>query len=139
MTFLVKNWKLVGWGVSVAIMSVQLVIAWGDSAHWEKLAVNRQLLIEKAKREAAEQRAKIAERYATALDGHTERVTAMEPVIVHSRDTVREYAQTPAGRTTCLPAERVQLLERDDRALEAASRAGSGESAVPDPADPPAK
>ena len=58
-----------------------------------------------------------AARLATAADGYAARVAALKPIILRSTDTVREYAQTAAGRAVCLGADRVRGIDALDAEL----------------------
>ncbi|SFP98626.1 hypothetical protein [Sphingomonas rubra] len=69
------------------------------------------------------------------------REAAREPIIIHSRDMVREYAKSDAGRVLCRAADRVRAVDTLDADLAADPRPASGStSAVPtDTAAPPAR
>lgn len=74
--------------------------------------------------------ARFAERQATAAQAYAVTLAARQPIIIHSRDTVTRYAQTPDGRALCLPADRVRGAQADRDALfadptGAAERGGS--------------
>ena len=61
-----------------------------------------------------------------AVDRQAARTAAREPIIVHSTNTVREYAQTDAGRAHCLGADRVRGLDAYLSALAGADPAPAG-------------
>lgn len=81
----------------------------------------------------ARQQASAAQAYAAAL-------AARQPLIIHSKDTVTRYAQTPDGRTLCLPADRVRDIQADRDALFAdpagAAKAGGGTVSAVSPDHP---
>ena len=78
-----------------------------------------------------------AVRLATAANGYAARVAALKPIIVRSTDTVREYAQTAAGRAVCLGADRVRGIDALDAELaEYPDPARSGARAVHSDARP---
>lgn len=73
-----------------------------------------------------------------AIERQAARADARAPIILRSTDTVREYAQTDAGRARCLGADRVRGLDTYLSALAGANTAaasGGAEAVRPD-ADP---
>jgi hypothetical protein len=74
-----------------------------------------------------------AETQTTALTTYADRLAAREPIILHSTNTVREYAQTDAGRARCLGADRVRGIDALDAALfpQGAAPPGSGDAGLP--------
>lgn len=126
------------WTVAVGVAMLFGLIHWSNAHHWEKRYLQQVALIEAAKREAAEQKAANEKRVAAATSDYAERLASIQPIVVRSRDTVREYAQTEAGRAECLPADRVAGVQRDREALFSGANPGAPESstrAVP-PASP---
>ena len=84
---------------------------------------------------AAERR--FATNLAQAATNYADAMAARQPIIVRSINTVREYAQTDAGRVLCRDADRVRAIDALDAELaEAAESAGGGAGAVR--ANPPA-
>lgn len=80
-----------------------------------------------------------AERVATATATYADRLANRAPIILESTNTVREYAQTDAGRVRCRDADRVRSIDLLDARLAApATAAGSGDRAVPADAAAPA-
>jgi hypothetical protein len=71
-----------------------------------------------------------SERFIAAQDGTIARFAALQPIVLRSTNTVREYAQTADGRALCLPAERVRGIAADAAALRAAAEAADN-AAVP--------
>jgi hypothetical protein len=75
------------------------------------------------KRMAAEQRKthklelELANRPVRAMTVYVDRVTKLQPIIQHSKETVREYAKTADGQRSCLTAERVSGIIETRRAL----------------------
>ncbi len=66
---------------------------------------------DRADRQRAEQERGFALTIVAAVERQAARAAAREPIIVHSTNTVREYAQTDAGRALCLGADRVRGLD----------------------------
>ncbi|MCG7349805.1 hypothetical protein [Sphingomonas sp. ACRSK] len=72
---------------------------------------------------AAERR--FATNLAQAATNYADGLAARQPIIVRSTNTVREYAQTDAGRVLCRDADRVRAIDALDAELaEAAGSAG---------------
>lgn len=92
--------------------------------------------IDRAEKQRAIDEARWASASASAAQTYADRLSAREPIILHSTNTVREYAQTDAGRARCLGADRVRGIDALDAALFAqpAEASGSGDATVP--ADP---
>ena len=68
---------------------------------------------------------------AQAVTNHADRAAVMQPIIVRSTNTVREYAQTDAGRVLCRGADRVRAIDALDAELAAgAGSAGGSAGAV---------
>lgn len=92
--------------------------------------------IDRAKKQRAIDEARWAQASASAAQTYADRLAAREPIILRSTDTVREYAQTNAGRARCLGADRVRGIDALDAALFPAAPGAprSGDAGVP--ADP---
>jgi len=104
-----------------------------ERAAWSaEIAKAEQLRIDAEKRFAVQQ--------TTALATFADRLANREPIILRSTDTVRNYAQTAAGRAACLPADRVLGIDALDAELFASdpASAGRGEEALHTDTDPPA-
>jgi hypothetical protein len=71
----------------------------------------------------------------TALTTYADRLAEREPIILHSTNTVREYAQTDAGRARCLGADRVRGIDALDAALFPQGAAAPGRGGAGLPAD----
>ncbi len=82
--------------------------------------------VDRADRARAEQERGFALRQAAAASTFAAQIAAREPIIVHSTNTVREYAQTDAGRARCLGADRVRGLDAYLAALNGADPAAAG-------------
>lgn len=78
---------------------------------------------DRADRQRAEQERGFALTIVDAVERQAARTAAREPIIVHSTNTVREYAQTDAGRAHCLGADRVRGLDTFLSALAGADPA----------------
>ena len=104
-----------------------------ERAAWSaEIAKAEQLRIDAEKRFAVQQ--------TTALATFADRLANREPIILRSTDTVRNYAQTAAGRAACLPADRVLGIDALDAELFAGDppSAGRGEETLHGNADAPA-
>lgn len=93
---------------------------------------------ERARRQRADQERGFAIEKANALELQAARLAARQPLIVHSTNSVREYAQTDAGRALCLGADRVRGIDAlDARLADPDPRsAGSRDGAVRSDAGP---
>lgn len=60
-----------------------------------------------------------------ATQDYADRLAAREPIIIRSTNTVREYAQTDAGRVLCRDADRVRAIDALDAELAQAPRAAA--------------
>lgn len=88
-----------------------------------------------------EQEAGHAVAIAGATQDYADRLAAREPIIIRSTNTVREYAQTDAGRVLCRDADRVRAIDALDAELASASHTATrGNGALPaDAATPPGR
>lgn len=86
---------------------------------WEKIVADASMKAEKGKSADI-----MAQR--NALQGYADRYAGWQPVILRSNNTVVRYAETPAGRIQCLPADRVLRIEADAAALGLESTAATG-------------
>lgn len=94
-----------------------------------------------AEAEAAKLKAEraAADRVAAAALSYADRLANRAPIILESTKTVREYAQTDAGRVRCRAADRVHAIDLlDARLADPAAAAGRGDRAVPPDAAAPA-
>ncbi|WP_294260798.1 hypothetical protein [uncultured Sphingomonas sp.] len=69
--------------------------------------------------------ARFARQLAQAAAAYADRAAAREPIIVRSINTVREYAQTDAGRVLCRGADRVRAIDGLDAELAETSGTAS--------------
>ncbi|WP_066795005.1 hypothetical protein [Sphingomonas soli] len=133
--FMRGKWWLLGVGAALIFALIQ----WGNARHWEKRYLQQVALIERAKVAAAEQYAANEKRLAEATADYAARAAAAEPIILHSRETVTRYAETPAGAAPCLATDRVDGVRRDREALfagddtSAAERGAGAVQALPAP------
>lgn len=91
--------------------------------------------VDRAQRQRAEDEARWARQGAAAAVTYADRIAAREPIILHSTNTVREYAQTDAGRARCLGADRVRSIDALDVAIFPDATASTGNGDVDVPAD----
>lgn len=92
--------------------------------------------VEQADRRRAEQERGFAQQIASATSAFADRLAAREPLILRSTNTVREYAQTDAGRVLCRTADRVRGIDALDADLvDPDPRAAGGSAAAVPPDD----
>ena len=101
-----------------------------ERARWEAAA-------DKADKEILRLNVALVHSQLTAAQTYGERLDAQEPIILHDRETIREYAARPDGAVRCLDPERVRDIEATAaaRGLGYSTAAGGGAEALhPDPA-----
>lgn len=76
-----------------------------------------------------------AEKAAKASQDYAERIQNIQPIILHNKETVREYSQTPAGAAPCLSTDRVSGINESRRELFSAPEARDT-PVLPDTAKP---
>jgi hypothetical protein len=69
---------------------------------------------------------RFASNLAQAATNYADGLAARQPIIVRSTNTVREYAQTDAGRVLCRDADRVRAVDALDAELAEAAGSASG-------------
>jgi hypothetical protein len=88
-------------------------------------------VLEDAEKARLDAERRFASNLAQAATNYANGLAARQPIIVRSTNTVREYAQTDAGRVLCRDADRVRAIDALDAELaEAAGSAGGGAGAV---------
>ncbi len=89
--------------------------------------------IERAERQRAEIERQHADRITQATAAYADRLASRQPIIIRSTDTVRNYAQTDAGRAHCFGPDRVRGITEDRAALhpEDTGASAGGADAVP--------
>ncbi|WP_426254485.1 hypothetical protein [Sphingomonas sp. DC2300-3] len=92
--------------------------------------------IDRATKQRAIDEARWAQASASAALTYADRLAAREPIILRSTNTVREYAQTDAGRARCLGADRVRGIDALDAALFPAAPGAARSGGAGVPADP---
>ncbi|WP_375292038.1 hypothetical protein [Sphingomonas melonis] len=92
--------------------------------------------IDRAIKQRAIDEARWAQASASAALTYADRLAAREPIILRSTNTVREYAQTDAGRARCLGADRVRGIDALDAALFPAAPGAARSRDAGVPADP---
>ncbi len=124
---LLKLAKRFWWVVPIAVLAGMLLVTRAQrdgarqSLRTEK--AERKADHDRAERQRAEQERGFALTIVAAVERQAARTAAREPIIVHSTNTVREYAQTDAGRAHCLGADRVRGLDTFLSALAGADPA----------------
>jgi hypothetical protein len=133
--YLKMAWKALPW-----VLALVFLAAWRITCGTlEGERAGRKLDRSEAARVAAESNAAWELALRTAGESYIARRDAALPIIVHATDTVREYAQTPAGRAVCASPDRVRATDALDAALwPATGPAGGGNEAVHTDAAPPA-
>ncbi|MEG8040509.1 hypothetical protein QP166_14580 [Sphingomonas sp. LR60] len=116
--------------IAVLFLRAQLVDARHDL---ERERSEAKFATEKASRERAELVAANAQREAKATSTFADRLAVRSPLIIRSTDTVREYAQTDAGRALCLGPDRVRAIDALDAARPGASEAAGGSARAVQP------
>ncbi|MEG3089487.1 hypothetical protein [Sphingomonas sp. PB4P5] len=129
---LLKRYWWVGLVVVLLFMREQLADARAD-LRIERAARATDKAI--GERDVAKAEAGFKGQLAIAADNYAGRLADREPIILRSTDTVRTYAETPAGRVLCLAPDRVSGIDAFDRELFAANPAPAGGSAGTVPAD----
>lgn len=123
------KWFGIGSLIAIALLTTALGIT-RNTLHnvrqANKLAEQTRIAVA-AKREAKWQAKLSDERGKYAADQANR-----QPIIIRSKDTIREYAQTDAGRVACLDANRVRGIDGFD--TDIAATANRGTAAVLDPA-----
>lgn len=112
-------WKLLAGAVIIALAGLFLW-RFGDAKYnagelaervkWKDVVIDNQKALEKLELSNAEDKV-------TAVENYADRLAAVQPIILRSKETVERYAETPAGNTLCLAPERVLGIEQD-RAAE---------------------
>ncbi len=127
---LLKLAKRFWWVVPIAALAGMLLItrAQRDGARQSLKTeqAGRKADHDRAERQRADQERGFALAIVDAVERQAARSTAREPIIIHSTNTVREYAQTDAGRARCLGADRVRGLDTYLSALAGADPAPAG-------------
>ena len=99
----------------------------GNHADTQQTLDNERIAWTAALREAdvkkAEAEAKFAFDLVAATQTYAERLASREPLVIRSTNTVREYAQTDAGRVLCRDADRVRAIDDLDSDIANAPRA----------------
>lgn len=69
-----------------------------------------------------------ANRLIAASDAYAVRLASLDPIILKSTNTVREYAKTDAGRAVCRGADRVRAIDALDAELADDPRPTGGDA-----------
>ena len=133
------------WAIPILLLGTALLLTRAQLTDTRRTLANERAAwsaeVDRADRARAEQERGFAVNIVNALDRQAARIGAREPLIVHSTNTVREYAQTAAGRVMCRDAGRVRAIDALDAALDdqnsAATRSGA-DAVRPDVAASPA-
>jgi len=90
---------------------------------WQKVLTQKE-------RENADLRIEVQRVVARAALDFANRLSAIEPIVVRSTDTVTRFASTPPGGGACLASDRVRGIEADAALLGFAAAARSEQAAV---------
>ena len=107
------------------LLAAALAALFATRAKLARVKLEHEIQLATIARKAAEQDAADQARVAKAADDYAARAAALQPIIVRSRNTVRTYAETPAGRAPCLAADRVRGIDDLDAAIAAAAQPGA--------------
>jgi hypothetical protein len=89
-------------------------------------ALRLDLRFDAAEKVRLETERRFATKLTHAATTYADGLAAREPIIVRPINTVREYAQTDAGRVLCRDAERVRATDALDAELAEAVRSATG-------------
>lgn len=108
-------WKLLAGAVVIALAGLFL-LSFGNAKYqsgelaervkWKDVSLQHQKEMEKLELENAG-------RLTTAVETYADRLAATQPIILHDKETVDHYAQTPAGSILCLAPDRLLGIEQD--------------------------
>ncbi len=135
------------WPAIPVIAAVALAVLFRAQRDDARLTLNNErqawtASLDRADRARADQERGFAQQLASAAISFADRIAAREPIILRSTNTVREYAQTAAGRVICRGADRVRDIDALDADLAdrstSASQGGAG-AVRADAAAPPAR
>lgn len=123
MSYLTLALRIGPWLV-IAVLSLLLQRAWGKLDHAEMQA---KVDIGAAQLGAAKAETASTKTLLSAVQTFADRTAALKPLVVRSTDTVTRYAETPAGRASCLAADRVSGIDELDASLWPAAAADPGQ------------
>jgi hypothetical protein len=130
------TWKIAGAAVALGLTALVFKIH-GDMRYHEgeldtelKFTKNNAAVSVAHEREISKIEQTSLQRVISAQDAYANRLQAQEPMIIRAIDKVTTYAQTPAGRATCLAADRVSDILEARRALSPANVAASTSGAI---------
>jgi len=133
-------WKL-GAGAGALALAFFLVWVYGNSREHAGKLEERGLwkdAVEAKNIEISSLKLENAARLANAAVDFANQMRTIDPVIIRSTSTIREFRETDSGRTRCLEPERVFGIEQDAAALglyNPVSTRGSQEAVPVDTAD----
>ncbi|MDB5725000.1 MAG: hypothetical protein JWQ16_1754 [Novosphingobium sp.] len=117
LAFVREHWK---WA-AIAALAAALMITRGTlasaRADFDKLQLQRQIDAATAAGDKARTETRWANNQVAAVERYAQAIATRDPIILRSKDTVREYAQTAAGAMRCLSPERVLGIDQLDREL----------------------
>lgn len=130
------------------VLALALVLAWlygtarydaGKSVGIIAEAAKWQKRVDEQSTQIADLRVANERKVAQATTRYVETREQLQPIIVQSKERVREYASTPSGAVQCLSSDRVHGIDASATALglQPAATAASGDGTVRANADPP--
>lgn len=114
--------------IAIAILAVALFTT---RATLHEVRLTDKVLAAQQTAASALQEANNAKAQQAASESYAEKLQNVQPIILHSKETVREFAQTPAGAAPCLDAGRVSGIEKDRDALFGPATSSSSATSVP--------
>lgn len=129
-------------------LALALALAWlhgnarydaGKSAGTLAEAGKWQKRVDEQSAQIADLRVANERRVAGATVRYVETREQLQPIIVQSKERVREYAATPSGAVQCLTSDRVRGIDANAAALglQSAPAAASGDGTLRADDDPP--
>lgn len=139
-------WGRILGGAGVLALALALVWLYGNARYDAGKSVATLAEARKWQKTVDEQSARIADlrvanerKVAQATTRYVETREQLQPIIVKSNESVRDYANTPSGAVQCLSSDRVHGIDANAAALglQPAAAAASGDATLHPIADPP--
>ncbi|WP_298399553.1 hypothetical protein [Sphingobium sp.] len=140
------NWGRILGGAGVLALALALAWLYGNARYDAGKSAGTLAEAGKWQKRVDEQSAQIADlrvanerKVAQATTRYVETREQLQPIIVQSKERVREYAATPSGAVQCLASDRVHGIDANAAALglQPAPAADGGDATLHPDADPP--
>ncbi len=140
------NWGRILGGAGVLALALALAWLYGNARYDAGKSAGTLAEAGKWQKRVDEQSAQIADlrvanerKVAQATTRYVETREQLQPIIVQSKERVREYAATPSGAVQCLASDRVHGIDANAAALglQPAAAADGGDATLHPDADPP--